>query len=134
AEGGGVEGLQPDAGHAQPGEVGQAAAEPLEVPDAVVVGVHVLLHAEAVDDGVLVPQVFNRHDPSRVADFDRFPPTAPDPGRRRLPGPDWRGNAAAGGSAARAPFCSSRRIPFAILARSRAAGKSERGADCPTAW
>jgi hypothetical protein len=56
-----VERLQPEAGHSEAGQVLQAAAEALEVADAVAVAVHVRLDVEAIQDGVLVPEVLDGH-------------------------------------------------------------------------
>jgi hypothetical protein len=42
-------------------QVVEASVQPLEVADPVAVGVHVLLDVEAVEDGVLVPEVVNGH-------------------------------------------------------------------------
>src|SRR5262245_28578475 len=53
--------LQPDAGHAESGEVVQPSHQPFEVAYAVAVGVLIFLDVEAVDDGVFVPEVVNRH-------------------------------------------------------------------------
>ena len=61
AVGRGIERLQPDAGDAEPREVVEPAHQPFEIADAVAVGVLVLLDVEAVDDGVLVPEVVDRH-------------------------------------------------------------------------
>jgi hypothetical protein len=55
--GGGVERHQPDAGHPEPGQVVDLAHEPGEVADAVTVPVGEQLDVQAVDDGVLPPQV-----------------------------------------------------------------------------
>ena len=52
-----VERHQPDAGDAEVGEVVDALGQPAEVAAAVAVGVEVGLDVEAVDDGVLPPQV-----------------------------------------------------------------------------
>ena len=56
-----IERLEPEAGDAEPGEVVQPARQAVEVADAVAVAVDVLLDVEAVDDGVLVPEVVD-HD------------------------------------------------------------------------
>jgi hypothetical protein len=58
---GGVERLEPDAGDAEAGEVFETATQTFEVTDAVAVRVLVLLDVEAVDDGVLVPEIVDRH-------------------------------------------------------------------------
>ena len=52
-----VEGHQPQAGDAELGEVVDALGQAGEVADAVAVGVQVGLDVQAVDDGVLPPQV-----------------------------------------------------------------------------
>ena len=52
-----VEGHQPEARHAEVGEVVDALREPGEVADAVAVAVEERLDVEAVDDGGLPPQV-----------------------------------------------------------------------------
>jgi hypothetical protein len=57
ALGGRVEGHQPQAGHPEVGEVVDPLREAREVAAAVAVPVHVGLDVEAVDDGVLPPQV-----------------------------------------------------------------------------
>ena len=61
AVGGAAEGLQPDAGHAERGEVIEPPRQAFEVADAVAVAVHVGGDVEAVDDRVLEPVVINRH-------------------------------------------------------------------------
>jgi hypothetical protein len=66
-----IERLEPDAGDAEAMQVVQAPAQPLEVPDAVAAGVHVLLDVEAVEDGVLVPEVLNGHGISLSNDRSR---------------------------------------------------------------
>jgi len=55
----GVERQQPQAGHAEPGQVGQPVGQTGEIADAVAVRVQERLDVEAVDDGVLVPEVVN---------------------------------------------------------------------------
>ena len=57
AVGGRVERHQPDAGDPEPGEVVDVLGESAEVADAVAVGVGERLHVEAVDDGVLPPEI-----------------------------------------------------------------------------
>jgi hypothetical protein len=52
-----VEGLEPEAGHPQPLQVVEPAAQAGEIADAVAVPVHEGLDVEAVDDRVLVPEV-----------------------------------------------------------------------------
>ena len=54
-----VERLQPDAGDAEPGEIVEPARQADEVADAVAIAVDVLLDVQAIDDGVLVPEVVN---------------------------------------------------------------------------
>jgi hypothetical protein len=63
---GGVERLQPDAGHAQPLQVVEPAHQPFEVADAIAIGVLVLFDVETVDDRVLVPEVSNGHCSSKM--------------------------------------------------------------------
>ena len=58
---GAVKRLEPDAGDAEPGEVVEAAHQPFEIADAVAVCVLIFLDVEAVDDGVLIPEVVDRH-------------------------------------------------------------------------
>ena len=53
----GVERQQPQAGHAQAGQVVDPLGQPLQVADAVAVAVGERLDVDAVDDGVLPPQV-----------------------------------------------------------------------------
>jgi hypothetical protein len=53
---------EPDRVDAQPVEVIEAPLQALEVADAVAGGVHVGLHVEAIDDGVLVPEVVDHGD------------------------------------------------------------------------
>jgi hypothetical protein len=52
-----IEGQQPDAGDAQAGQIGELVREPDEIPDAVSVRIDERLDVQAVDDGVLVPEV-----------------------------------------------------------------------------
>ena len=59
AHGRGLEGHEPDGGDAEALEVVEAAHEAAEVADAVAVGVHEGADVEAVEDGVLVPEVVN---------------------------------------------------------------------------
>ena len=56
-----MKGLQPDAGHAETREVGQPCGQSLEVADAVAAGVHELLHVQAIDNRVAVPEVLDGH-------------------------------------------------------------------------
>ena len=63
---GGVERHQPQARHAEVGEVVDLLGEPAEVPDAVGVRVPVGLDVQAVDHRVLPPQVGGLGDPHRV--------------------------------------------------------------------
>jgi hypothetical protein len=56
-----VKGLQPHAGHAETREVGQPCGQSLEVADTVAVGVHELLHVQAIDNRVAVPEVLDGH-------------------------------------------------------------------------
>ena len=55
AVGRGMEGQQPDAGHAQPGEVVQLVRQPREIADPVAVAVAKAFHVHAIDDRVLPP-------------------------------------------------------------------------------
>jgi hypothetical protein len=57
----GIEGLQPDAGDAEAGQVVEPPAHPFEVADGVAVGVEVFRDRHAADDRVLVAEIFNRH-------------------------------------------------------------------------
>jgi hypothetical protein len=52
-----IEGQQPEAGDAKPGQVGQPIRQPDEVPDTIAVRIEEGLDVEAVDDGVLVPEI-----------------------------------------------------------------------------
>ena len=61
AVGGAAEGLQPDAGHAERGQVIEPPRQAFEVADAVAIAVHVGGDVEAVDDRVLEPVVVDRH-------------------------------------------------------------------------
>jgi len=74
AVGGRVERHEPQARHAQVGEVVEALHEAGEVTDSVTVPVHVRLDVEAVDDSGLPPQV------GRVGDPHRSPPGSDDAG------------------------------------------------------
>ena len=60
---------EPEAGHAELGEVVEPMGEALEVARAVVVPVHVRLDVEAVDDRGLPPEVAAVGDPHRPAAF-----------------------------------------------------------------
>ncbi len=55
----GMDGVEPDAGDAQPGQVVEPAGEAGEVADPVTVGVLERLDVEAVDDGLLVPALMH---------------------------------------------------------------------------
>ena len=57
AVGRGVEGQEPDAGGAEILDMVEPVGEPLEIADAVAVRIHEGLDVEAVDDGVLVPEI-----------------------------------------------------------------------------
>jgi hypothetical protein len=57
AIGRGLERHQPDRRDAEPVQVIQAAHQPLEVADPVAVGIHIGTNRQAIDDGVLVPEV-----------------------------------------------------------------------------
>ena len=57
AAGRGLERHQPDGGDAQALQIVQAAHQAREIADAVAVGIHVGADGQAVDDGVLVPEV-----------------------------------------------------------------------------
>src|SRR3954454_4311562 len=59
-----VEGVEPDASHAQASEVGQAMGESLEVADAIAVAVLKRFDVQRVDDGVLVPEIVDTHPES----------------------------------------------------------------------
>jgi hypothetical protein len=61
----GVNRVEPEGRHPEPGEVVEPADQALEVAAAVAIGVLVGVHLEAVDDRLLVPPV--RHDPPRLA-------------------------------------------------------------------
>src|SRR5690606_20245133 len=54
-----LEGCEPQAGDAQSVQVIEPAAQPFEVADAVAVRVHEGADVQAVDDGVLVPEVLD---------------------------------------------------------------------------
>ena len=54
-----LERRQSDAGDAQPLQVVEAAAQALEIADAVAVGIHEGSDVQAVDDRVLVPEVLD---------------------------------------------------------------------------
>ncbi len=56
-----VERQDPQAGHAEAGEIVEPAHQPLEVADAVAARVDEPLDVDAVDDGVLVPEVLDQH-------------------------------------------------------------------------
>ena len=62
-----VEGHQPEAGDAEVGAGGRCAGPAREVADPVAVPVHVRLDVQAVDDGVLPPQVRRLREPHAVA-------------------------------------------------------------------
>jgi hypothetical protein len=55
----GIERLEPHTGDAQAGEVVQPPCQAGEVPNTIAIRVEVFLDIEAVDDGVLVPEVIN---------------------------------------------------------------------------
>jgi hypothetical protein len=57
AIGRGLKGHEPEGGDAEALQVVEAAQETLEVADAVSVCIHVSGNGEAVDDGVLVPEI-----------------------------------------------------------------------------
>jgi hypothetical protein len=63
ALGGSLERHQPEGGDAEPVEVIQAAHQPLEVADAVAIGIHVGADRQAVDHRVLVPQIVDHGCP-----------------------------------------------------------------------
>ena len=65
-----VEGLQPDAGDAEARQIVEPAHQPFEVADAVAVRVLILLDVQAVDDGVAVPEIVERH---RIREQSAFP-------------------------------------------------------------
>src|SRR2546423_6918758 len=48
---------QPDRGDAEPVQIIQPAQQPLEITDAVAVGIHIGADRKTVDDAVLVPEV-----------------------------------------------------------------------------
>ena len=86
----GLERLQPQGGHAQAGQVVQPAQQALEVATAVAVGVHERADVQAIEDGVLVPEVVDHRslaaqpapaEPGRAA--PPAPPTADRTGRSR---------------------------------------------------
>src|SRR5207247_1803335 len=52
---------QPDARHAQTGQIRKPLAQALEVADAVAGGVLELFNVEAIDDGVAVPEIADAH-------------------------------------------------------------------------
>ena len=54
---GGLKGHQPDSRYTHPLQVVQAAHEPRKVSDAIAVGIQVGGDRQAVNDGVLVPQI-----------------------------------------------------------------------------
>src|SRR3712207_8746176 len=64
--GGGVERHQPDAGDPQPVQVVDLLDQPAEVAAAVTVAVGVGLDVQAVDDGVLPPQVRSEEHTSEL--------------------------------------------------------------------
>jgi hypothetical protein len=65
AIGRGLERHQPDRGDAEPMQIIEPPHQALEVADAVAVGIHIGADREAIDDGVLVPEVVD-HAASRL--------------------------------------------------------------------
>ena len=49
--------LEPEAGDAESGEIIEAPRQALEISDAVSAGIHECADVEAVNDGVLIPEV-----------------------------------------------------------------------------
>jgi hypothetical protein len=62
-----VEGQEPEAGAAERLDVIQPIGETLEVADAVPVGIHERLDVQAIDDGILVPEIEHRTIPPWAA-------------------------------------------------------------------
>src|SRR5206468_3324998 len=55
----GLEGHQPQSGDSEASQVVEPADEPLEVADAIAVGVHERPNVQAIENGVLVPEVLD---------------------------------------------------------------------------
>src|SRR5919106_2759299 len=66
----GVEGHEPDAADPKPRNVVEPMRQSVDVADAIAGAVHERLHVDAVDDGVLVPEV--EHHPSPLLRNDPF--------------------------------------------------------------
>ena len=85
----GVDRVQPQAGHAEPGQVVQPADEAPDVADAVAVGVGERVDVEAVDDGLLVPPLAHHvgcFRPRRRAKLARLGSSVPASSCVRRPG------------------------------------------------
>ena len=76
ALGGGLERHQPDGGDAEAVQIIEAAHQPLEIADAVAVGVHVGADRQAIDDRVLVPEVVDHPAARRIEPTNRLKRTA----------------------------------------------------------
>ena len=57
AAGRGLERHQPDRGDAEAVQIIEPAQQALEIADAIAVGVHIGADGQAIDDGVLVPEI-----------------------------------------------------------------------------
>src|SRR5258708_2499507 len=76
AAGRGLKRHEPDCGYAEPMQIVEAPHESGKVADAVAVGIHVSVHGQAIDDGVLVPQVVvHREAPLLAADNSAITPS-----------------------------------------------------------
>src|ERR1700728_1019259 len=68
-----MDGIQPQAVDAEPGQVVQSASEPGEITDTVAVGVLERLDVQAVNDCLLIPAL------GHVPSLSRAPPPRPGP-------------------------------------------------------
>src|SRR5438094_369313 len=64
----GLKWLQPDAAHAKPGKVVEPPGQAFEVADTVTVRIHKGSDVEAVNDGVLVPEVVDHVELKVIAE------------------------------------------------------------------
>jgi hypothetical protein len=82
-----IEGLEPDAGHAETSQIVEPPVQALEIADAVAVRIHVRLDVEAVNDAVLVPEILEHHMITHDASLPSSMTAAgPSPRERRCSG------------------------------------------------
>src|SRR5262249_8023558 len=121
----GLERHQPDGGDAEPVQVVEPAAQPLEVADAVAVGVHVGADRQAIDDGILVPEVIDHPGtaPTRMP-ASRRQLRQNNPPRRAVP--YYAGSTASSASATTTPSCGRRSMRPCTTSSPRSAVESDR--------